>query len=117
MKITLYERKESLETIILGINRDPKRHNFHEIIQRIPNLELQKEIMDEGVLKMDVEGDIFEFDTYPDAAALHEIFNFDDALLKDVQIESDLLHAANTTRLGACCGVGEDVYLDPNEDC
>lgn len=118
MIIKLYEKKESLESMILGINKDPYRVNFHAFLEQL-NFTIEKEVLadaDKAQLYIEKDGVKSPFDSYPNAEALAAFLTVDVAIFDSVAIQSGILQAANTTRIGNCCGVGEDIYMDPNED-
>lgn len=118
MNVKLYEKKESLESMILGINRDPYRENFHAYLKSA-NVNFESEVLsdsDSNTLIVEIDGKKESFDHYPNAQETATLFGVDIELFKTVQVQSNLLKAANTTRLGNCCGVGEDIYVDPNEE-
>lgn len=118
MLIKLSEKKESLESIILGLNRDPLRVNFHEFLKVLDHEIETASLSDESLFSvvMDIDGQVFNYETYPDEIELAAILGVDVAIFAGVNKETGLLNAANTTRIGNCCGVGEDIYLDPNEE-
>ena len=118
MTIKLYEKKESLETLILGINQDPDRVNFHAYVKQLgltPQLETLEETSPYSLI-VEIGGTPTECHQYPNAEKTAELFDVELDLLKNVAQKSTILNAANTTRIGNCCGVGEDIYVDPNEE-
>lgn len=113
----IYEEKESLESMILGINQDPKRKMFDEMLKGLCDINVERIVVEQGMTpRFEVDGKHYNFGHYPSASELTEILELDENHFESLTYESSLLQAANTTRLGACCGVGEDIYLDPNED-
>lgn len=116
-KIKIHEAKESLETLILGINKDPKRIMFDQMIESLEDYEIERiERLDYVGVDISVQEVKHHFDSYPNAEELAELLSLDSAVFKSIKHESDLVNHANRSRLGACCGVGEDIYLDPNEN-
>ena len=57
-----------------------------------------------------------KLDYYPSKIEFAEFLSLDQDYFSAVKEQSNLLKEANSTRIGACCGVGEDVYIDPNEE-
>lgn len=118
MNIKLYEKKEALEVIILGINKDPYRVNFHHYLDCL-DLNVDKQDLADSsphTIIIEKDGVKTEFDHYLNIQELAEYFSVSEDVFSDVNYESGLLQAANTTRIGNCCGVGEDIYVDPNEE-
>ncbi len=118
MKIKLFEKKEALEVIILGINKDPYREMFHECLA-VLDFDIEKETLadsDDYALIINVDGKEHSYTSYPSKEDLIELFSLSEDVFDGVGQQSGLLQAANTTRIGNCCGVGEDIYLDPNEE-
>lgn len=118
MKIKITEKKESLETIILGINQDPYRVNFHGYLKSL-DIVIEKEVLNdqsEYAVIVEIDGVESKFKAYPNAQETADLFGVDSSVFKEVKEGSGLLQAANTTRIGNCCGVGEDIYCDPNEE-
>lgn len=113
----VYEAKESLESMILGLNKDPKRVMFDEMISKLDDVAVERIVSEEGVLpRFEVAGHMHELGHYPSDTELADLLGVDVSRFKDVEYRSELLESAQQTRLGSCCGVGMDVYLDPNED-
>ena len=118
MIFKVVEAKESLDKLILGITTDVSRDNFDRLCAKVPSaIEI---IRVEGtglnMPKFYLDGVCVMEGTYPNAKVLSELLSLDDALFKDVQLTSSLFQAANSKRIGICCGVGTDVYVDPYED-
>lgn len=113
----IYEGKESLESMILGINQDPKRVMFDEMIQLLKDIKIEREFVEVGVVpRFEISGTMHELGYYPNDVELAALLNVDPEIFSSIEHRSELLDSAQHTRLGACCGVGMDVYLDPNED-
>lgn len=118
MKIDLYEKKESLESMILGINKDPYRVNFHQYLSVI-DASIETHALEESseyALKLCIDGTCHELSSYPNDEDTAKLLGVDNSVFAGIEKQSGLLNAANTTRLGNCCGVGEDIYVDPNEE-
>ncbi|NLL74461.1 MAG: arsenic metallochaperone ArsD family protein [Erysipelothrix sp.] len=117
MNIKIYEERESLESMILGINQDPKRSMFNEMLKELKDVTIERINDVEGVIpRFVVDGTIHELGHYPNVSELSTMLGIDESTFSSINFESNILQEANQTRLGACCGVGEDIYLDPNED-
>lgn len=118
MKIKIREKKDSLESIILGISSNPYRTNFHKYLELLET-EISFEVLDDSnlyALIVQIDDNLHEFTEYPNAEETANLFGLELELFNNVTEDSRLLQAANTTRLGNCCGVGQDIYCDPNEE-
>lgn len=114
--IKIIEAPESLESMILGINSDPKRKMFDEMLKTLEDYSVTR-VKDASKVQAEVfVNDKEVFVGYPNQEEFAMLLDLDKKVFCAVSYSSDLLEGANTTRLGACCGVGEDIYLDPNEE-
>lgn len=111
MKLFIEEPKESLESLILGI-KDPKREMFHDMLDVLKDFEIEKKESNTVNIVFNEKN----ISHYPSKTEFAELLNLDKNYFSDVKEQSNLLKEANSTRIGACCGVGEDVYIDPNEE-
>ncbi len=111
MKLFIEEPKESLESLILGI-KDPKREMFHDMLDVLKDFEIEKKESNTVNIVFNEKN----INHYPSKTEFAELLNLDKNYFSDVKEQSNLLKEANSTRIGACCGVGEDVYIDPNEE-
>lgn len=120
--IKVYDQPQDLGAIIFGISEDDKRNYFESVLKALKENGIDiiqfdtyknpEECKDKTLPTVVVNDQIFE-GRYP---SLQEICNLIDVNSDDVKVESWVTKGANTTRLGSCCGVGSDIYLDPNED-
>lgn len=111
MKLFIEEPKESLESLILGI-KDPKREMFHDMLDTLKDFEIERK--ESNSVKILLNDKVI--DHYPSKTEFAEFLSLDQNYFSEVKEQSNLLKEANSTRIGACCGVGEDVYIDPNEE-
>ncbi|AMC92495.1 hypothetical protein AOC36_00340 [Erysipelothrix larvae] len=124
--INVYEKEADLSHIILGVENDPKRAQFNEIVKILQNngyaVNRFDPVHNKEAMKDHVNlPSIYLHDTlifqgeYPTCDEVAGVLGLDNALFSGIQ-RTNLLNEANTTRLGSCCGVGQDVYFDPDED-
>lgn len=111
MKLYIEEPKESLESLILGI-KDPKREMFHDMLDVLKDFEIERKESNAVNIVLNDK----TLDHYPNKTEFAGFLGLDQNFFSEVKEQSNLLKEANSTRIGACCGVGEDVYIDPNED-
>ncbi len=124
MKFTAYLNEESLGSV-LGIEKDVERYRFLdacavlkeqgievEVYDALKDKEMVKDIAILPCFK--VNGEIVVSGKYPSNKEIAEYFSLDASLFS--KGSSDLVQAANDGRIGYCCGVGTDIYLDPNEE-
>lgn len=114
--IKVYEAPESLESMILGINSDPKRKMFDDMVKSLEDYTITRIKEEKRQNAKIVVNDTEVFEGYPNQEEFAKLLDLDPGFFASVSYSSELLEGANTTRLGACCGVGEDIYLDPNEE-
>ena len=121
-----YEKEESLGSF-LGIDKDQERERFNEIVKVLEdnNIKVERfderkhaEAFDEGMILpcFVVAGKTVLSGQYPKVADALSWFEIDKDLFSHIQDKSQLVQAANDGRIGYCCGVGTDVYVDPNEE-
>lgn len=121
-----YEKEESLGSF-LGIEKDQERERFDRIVSVLKENNID-------VIRYDERKDVKEFEKgmilpcfklndeivlsgeYPKVSDVVNWFNLDEKLFSHIQDKSQLIQAANDNRIGYCCGVGTDVYVDPNEE-
>ncbi|QIK68902.1 arsenic metallochaperone ArsD family protein [Erysipelothrix sp. HDW6C] len=127
MELTVYEVVEDLGSALLGIDTDPRRSAFKEMVKRLElsgidvkrfnNLHDKTKTDAYSVLPtFVVDGKVVAEGNYPLADAVASWFSLDSDLFSGIQQGGSLFQAANSGRISACCGVGTDVYLDPNDD-
>lgn len=125
MKLKAYLKEEDLASV-LGIEKDLVREQFMEACKVLESqgveveiydaLKNKEEVKDIAILpSFEVDGKIVQSGSYPSNLELSEQFNLDYNEF-DKTSTGGLIEAANDGRIGFCCGVGTDVYLDPNEE-
>ena len=125
MKLRAYLKEEDLASV-LGIEKDLVREQFLKACEVLKaegvEVELFDAIKDREAFKdiailpsFEVNGKIEVSGQYPSNKELSEFYGLDYDKF-DKTTSSGLFEAANDGRIGYCCGVGTDVYLDPNED-
>lgn len=126
MKLEAYESLESLESV-LGIKKDLNRAAFkdmtvilehHDVELDIKNAKQNPEIEKqfESLPHFVVDGKVMLSGRYPSVEEVSAWFDLDPIIFGSIKVESNIFRAANDGRIGACCGVGTDVFLDPYED-
>lgn len=126
MKLYAYETQESLGSV-LGIEKEPERERFSGICKVLEKEGIEVERFDEvkhrnqfeeGMILpcFKIDGKTVLSGEYPSILDVAQWFELDPELFKSLEGSSTLMAAANSDRIGYCCGVGTDVYLDPNED-
>lgn len=118
MKIKVIEKKDDLEKIILGIESNPRRKTFHELIDSLDeSFVVETEYKEDGVLPLIFVDDTLSFEgIYPKLEEMARVLNLDSNYYAHISESSDLFQAANNSRIGICCGVGTNVYFDPYEN-
>lgn len=125
MKLRAFLKEEDLASV-LGIEKDIIREQFLEACEVLKAEGVEVEIFDalkhkEAVQDIailpsfEVNGKIEVSGQYPNNRMLADFYGLDFDLF-DKTSKSGLIEAANDGRIGFCCGVGTDVYLDPNEE-
>lgn len=125
MKLRAYLKEEDLASV-LGIEKDLVRDKFLEACEVLKTegveveifdaLKDKEEVKDIAILpSFEVNGKIEVSGKYPNNKELSDFFNLDYDKF-DKTSTGGLIEAANDGRIGFCCGVGTDVYLDPNEE-
>ena len=127
MKIDVYETMEDLGSILLGIVTDVDRKVFDEscVVATMQGFEINRydvrsrpeELANMRSLPVIRINDTVVMEgKYPTILEFASFTCLDTALFAAIQVEDKLHHEAHSTRVGLCCGVGADVYLDPNEE-
>lgn len=118
MKFRIVEERESLEKIILGIEPNVARSNFNNMLNNLPKeFQVIKETSQEPSLpKLYLNDTLILEGEYPSDTQLSELLGINKCIFENVEKTGQLFSAANEKRIGICCGVGTDVYLDPYED-
>lgn len=123
MKLIAYLTEEPLGSV-LGIEKDVKRYQFLDACKELEKQGVIVELYDAHNHRDIVKGiktlPSFEIDgvlkfegRYPSIKELKTLFGVE---LEENNEASKLVQAANDGRIGYCCGVGTDIYLDPNEE-
>lgn len=126
MKLVAYEALESLESI-LGIKKDLNRAAFKDMLVILEHHDVEYDVKNakefpeiektyDVLPRFEVDGELLLSGRYPTVEEISTWFNLDPVIFGSIQVESDLFRAANDGRIGACCGVGTDVFLDPYEN-
>lgn len=125
-KLTVYEKEEDLGSFLLGLQTDAARSQFNEVVSvieargvsvtRYNPIHNKDDIPQEIVLPtVYLDDSVLSQGQYPSVEVVAGALGLDIGLFDGIK-RTSILHDANNTRIGLCCGVGQDVYLDPNED-
>ncbi len=125
-KLIVYEKAEDLGSSILGLNIDADRKRFDEMIPTLENYEIEviryndidhKEHMLEGVKlpSLFLEDEKLTHGRYPQRFEVSKWFDIPMEALSFIP-KQGLFQEANSAYGGACCGINDDLYLDPNEE-
>lgn len=126
MKLVAYEALESLESV-LGIKKDLNRAAFKDMLVILAHHDVECDVKNakefpeiektyDVLPRFEVDGELLLSGRYPTVEEISAWFNLDPVIFGSIQVESDLFRAANDGRIGACCGVGTDIFLDPYEE-
>lgn len=125
-KLIVYETPEDLGSSILGLNIDPSRKRFDEMIPTLESYDVEvlryneidhPEAMKDGLSlpSLELDGELIAKGRYPQ--------RFEVAKWFDIPVEAfaaipkqGLFEEANSAYGGACCGLNDDLYIDPNEE-
>ena len=124
MKLKAFLKEEDLASV-LGIEKDLVREQFLAACKVLEaegvEVELFDAIKDKEEMKniailpsFEVNGNMEISGKYPNNNELSSLFDIDYDKF-DKTSAGGLFAAANDGRIGYCCGVGTDIYLDPNE--
>lgn len=127
MKLTIFEEAEDLGAIILGIQKDASRESFNQIVEILKenNIEVERfdtihhkdQLQDKNNLPVFEIDNVLIFDGgYPSKIDVASWFGLNLELFESVTTQNQILKEANDGRIGYCCGVGTDIYIDPNEE-
>ena len=125
MKLRAFLQEEDLASV-LGIEKDLVREKFLNAVKVLKAEGVEVEVFDAIKDKeffrdlaiipcFEVNGKMEVSGHYPSNQDLAKYFKIDFDKF-DKTSAGGLLAAANDGRIGFCCGVGTDVYLDPNEE-
>jgi hypothetical protein len=124
--LIVYEEKEELGSIILGINTNPNRKRFDDMVEVLKehNVEVKRYDKAEDHEKyntmaqlpsFEIDGELVAKGRYPQVFEVAQWFDIPkDAF--NIASKSSLFVEANTAYGGPCCGLDADTYLDPNEE-
>lgn len=118
MKLKIVEKPDSLESIILGIQSDIKRKAFHEMLVALSD-DFEVTIgnsNDDYLPKIYLDDNIIFDGYYPSIQEMCVALGISKDRYNHIEESSKLFYEANHTRIGLCCGVGQNVYCDPYED-
>lgn len=119
LKVT--EKKRDLGFTLLGIEDDGARSAFDAMVSTLNanQITVFREYSYDpsiAVPVLECEGSTLLQGRYPSVKEVAQWFDLPESAFGSIRAHSPLFEAANITRIGACCGVGTDVYCDPNED-
>lgn len=125
-KLIVYETPEDLGSSILGLNVEPDRKRFDEMIPTLESYDVEviryNEIdhpdkIKEGLAlpSLELDGEIVARGRYPQRFEVSKWFDIPvDAFAMIPQ--QGLFQEANSAFGGACCGLDDNLYFDPNEE-
>lgn len=125
-KLIVYEMAEDLGSSILGLNVDPDRKRFDEMIPTLESYDVEviryNHIDHENKIEEDIKLPSLELDgkfvtkgRYPQRFEVANWFEIPVEAFAAIPKQS-LFEEANSAFGGACCGLNDDLYLDPNEE-
>lgn len=122
MTIRIYDKAQDLGSIIFKVSDDKERALFDKNIEVLKSEGIVVESYDafhhpdkcanKRLPEINVGAVVYE-GRYPSSSELAQALNLDANIFAG---NASLVYEANHTRLGECCGVGSDIYLDPNEE-
>lgn len=118
MKFRIVNTQDSLEKIILGVESDTQKRNFEMLVACLPgDLDITYEKGSDNKFPIIFKNEQLVFDGgYPSVHELATIFEVEPDIFSQAMLTSSLHDASLSKRVGICCGVGGDVYVDPNEE-
>lgn len=125
-KLIVYEMAEDLGSSILGLNIDANRKRFDEMVPTLNSYDVEvvryNEIdhkehftQDMKLPTLVLDGEKLTHGRYPQRFEVAQWFDIPTEALSFIP-KQGLFQEANSAYGGACCGVSDDLYLDPNED-
>lgn len=125
-KLIVYEMAEDLGSSILGLNIDPNRKRFDEMVPTLESYEVEvirynhidhEEKINEGMKLplLEVDGTVLTDGRYPQRFEVAKCFDIPVEAFAAIP-KQGLFEEANSAFGGACCGLNDDLYLDPNEE-
>lgn len=119
--IKIYDTPVDLGWVLFGECEDIQRDHFEKTMVKVEELGITvqryntqdnpQECIDKPLPYIVVGDNVFE-GKYPSTEELANDLKVD---ATSIRIPNTLLKQASECRLGSCCGVGSDVYLDPND--
>lgn len=117
---------EDLGSSILGLNIDANRKRFDEMIPTLQSYDVEVVRYNEIDHKehftkemklptLILDGETLTSGRYPQRFEVAKWFEIPTEALSFIP-KQGLFQEANSAYGGACCGVSDDLYLDPNED-
>lgn len=118
MKYRILMPKDSLEALILGKENDTEKSNFKKLLACLdPKFPISvNQEFGLSYPKIYRDEDLLWEGSYPSQNQLANLLEVDEVIFKKANLSSQLHCAASETRVGICCGVGGDVYVDPYEE-
>lgn len=124
--LIVYENKEELGSIILGINTDPNRKRFDDMVEVLKEHNVDVQRFDsssnnekfssiEQLPSFEINNEIVAKGRYPQVFEVAKWFDIPKEAF-NIEAKSSLFVEANTAFGGPCCGLDADTYLDPNEE-
>ena len=116
MKYKIVNPQSSLDKVIFGVESNLERRNYDAIIEQISkNPDVVVEVSKNLIYPEIYRDDILVYEgSFPNMQDLKNIFGT--IIVDNIEQTSSLLEASNDKRVGICCGVGGDIYLDPYEN-
>lgn len=125
-KLIVYETAEDLGSLILGLNVEPDRNRFNEMIPTLESYDIEViryneidhgEMIPEGTQlpSLVLDGEVLTRGRYPQRFEVVKWFDIPTQAFAAIPRQG-LFEEANSAAGGACCGIDDNLYLDPNED-
>lgn len=125
-KLIVYEFAEDLGSSLLGLNVDPNRKRFDEMVPslnaynidviRYNNIDHKDMMIEDMKLPtLMLDGENLTNGRYPQRFEVVKWFNIPEEAFSAIP-KQGLFQEANSQFGGMCCGLSDDLYLDPNED-
>lgn len=125
-KLIVYEAAEDLGSSILGLNVDPDRKRFDEMIPILESYDVEvirynhidhDDMIEDGTQlpSLEIDGEFVTKGRYPQRFEVSKWFDIPKEAFAAIP-KQGLFEEANSAFGGACCGLNDDLYLDPNEE-
>lgn len=117
MKYKIVNPQSSLDKVIFGVEPNVQRRNYDTALEKVKenidvSFEVSRTLSFPEIYRNDV---LIHQGSFPDVNLIQDLFEINLDISKFEQTDS-LLDAANQNRVGICCGVGSNIYLDPYEE-